>query len=361
MRGMVKNTIGHGIKFITALILLQAFHLASAVEIEIDNESLEYGVGNLRMIVSSNESAKFNLLIFREFESADVEDLNLTPKNFFEIYLESNDPISIKFLYPYTENLSVMKLENGNWSKISYIVEDKNIAFYQKPLKAVLGFFTKPAEENLTEKAANITKEGKERAVKIENKSLEYKAGNLTMIVSSNKTASFDLLAFSRIEDLEGIRFDSIGIKEAYEVNIESDDPLEIMFLYPFFENMSIKKMVKANWSEIDFTVKGNSAVFYQKPFKGILGFFERVKVEEKPAEEKIGNISCVPVWECSSWSSCISGFVKRTCSDKNNCFADKSEIASCSIVGRSEEVILGVVAIVLLFGIFIGYVVRRR
>ena len=48
---------------------------------------------------------------------------------------------------------------------------------------------------------------------------------------------------------------------------------------------------------------------------------------------------TCTPQWNCSSWSSCVSGIQTRTCTDQNNCGTNEGkppESQSCSSPGGS-------------------------
>src|SRR3989344_2552868 len=44
----------------------------------------------------------------------------------------------------------------------------------------------------------------------------------------------------------------------------------------------------------------------------------------------------CVSDWDCGEWSSCIDNEESRTCTDKNNCQADKEETKVCSVCQES-------------------------
>jgi len=48
--------------------------------------------------------------------------------------------------------------------------------------------------------------------------------------------------------------------------------------------------------------------------------------------------ITCIPNFECGSWSSCTEGIKSRTCEDKNNCEQDKTEEELCGDITTDSD-----------------------
>ncbi len=79
---------------------------------------------------------------------------------------------------------------------------------------------------------------------------------------------------------------------------------------------------------------------------------------------------TCKPSWDCSSWGSCNSGIMQRSCYDRNHCpysYNKPNEVAGCGISEKvfveedyTSVVLIGGVLTIVLLGILIGVLARR-
>jgi hypothetical protein len=180
------NLIARVIVF--SLFLFFSAYSVSAVKINIKNESLEYGVGNLRMIVSSEENVSFDLLSLAPLEVRNASYDELVLKEAFIIGIRTKDRINLTFIYPLLKDLKIIKVEGGKRQEVDYQKKDDKAVFSLQPGEFSLEFYTRKTElgakvkneseelfltppalpvvkENLTgfkeEKASDDTKKGK--------------------------------------------------------------------------------------------------------------------------------------------------------------------------------------------------------